>query len=135
MRPVTRNLVLGILAVVALLFALGALPSYLAAGDPYYVTATVVEDGDRPAVDVTNLSERRFPYVTEAIETGRSDAYYRGPVGLKGAFTHSPFDEFDALDQRARAANATAGAVNGTTAYVTKDGTVYRLDLVQDDDP
>jgi hypothetical protein len=131
MRPVTRNLVVGILAVVALLLALGALPGYLAAGDPYYVTATTVED-DRPSVDVTNLSERRFPYVTEAVETGRSEPYYRGPLGLKGSFTHSPFDEFDALEQRA--GNDTAGAVDGTTAYVTKDGTVYRLDLVQDDD-
>jgi len=135
MRAAARDLVLALLAVLAALLALGALPGYLQSGAPYHVTATAVEDGDRPAIDVTGLSERRFPYATEAIETGRSGGYHRGPLELKGAFTHSPFDEFDALDQRDSAENGTGPeAVDGTTAYVTKDGTTYRLELVQSDD-
>ncbi|WP_254537073.1 hypothetical protein [Halomarina litorea] len=132
MRAVTQNFLLGLLAVVVLLLALGALPSLLASGDPYYLVATEVDDGDRTAVDVGNFSERRFPYTTRAIETGRSEAYYDGPVGIKESFTHSPFDELDALEQRDRDAdNRDAGAVNGSTAFVRKSDTVYRLELVR----
>ncbi|WP_254546166.1 hypothetical protein [Halomarina pelagica] len=131
MRRITRNLVLGILVVVVLLLALGALPSYLRSGDPYYLTATEAPSYEGPTVDVTDLSERRFPYTTEAIADGRSAAYYEGPTGFKEAFTHSPFDELNELDQRDGNAASGDGAVNGTTAYVTSGGTVYRVELVR----
>ena len=125
MRRVTRNFVIGLLAVVVLLLALGALPGYLKSGDPYYMTATEVND-TRPAINASDLPEQRFPYATAALDSGRSDPYWKGPFGIKGAFTHSPFDEVDAIGQRQ--ANATAdGAV-----YVTEDGTLYRLTITQD---
>ena len=59
MRPITRRVTIAILVVLALLLALGALPSYLKSGDPYYVTATP-ETGNHTAVDMTNVSERRY---------------------------------------------------------------------------
>lgn len=118
MRRVTRNLILGILAVLVLLLALGALPGLLKSGDPYYVTATPASpasdsNATAQAVDGANLSERAYPYTTEALENvtaeepGRSDPYWRGPVGFKEAFTHSPFDEMNAL--REQHPNATVG--------------------------
>ncbi|WP_435067435.1 hypothetical protein [Haloplanus sp. C73] len=96
MRPITRRALAGFAVVCLGLLALGALPSFLGAGEPYHLTATPT-DADGPAVDATNLSERRYPYLTTAVETGRSEPYRRGPVGLKEAFTHSPFDERDGL--------------------------------------
>ncbi len=125
MRRVTRNVILAILAVGALLLALGVLPGFLRSGDPYYVTATPIEDTPAVVVNATDLSERRFPYTTAAIANGESEAYYRGPVGFKEAFTHSPFDEFDALAVRS------GGAVEGNVAYVTHEGQAYRLEVVQ----
>jgi hypothetical protein len=109
MRERTRNATLAILGVVAILLALGALPGLLRSGDPYVVIAEA--DGDHAAIDVTNLSTQRYPYVSAALANasattaGRSARYWRGPLGLKEAFTHSPFDEFDAL--RGRQPNAT----------------------------
>jgi hypothetical protein len=131
MRPVTRNTLLGIVVVVVALLALGALPSYLGTGDPVYLTATP-DDGDYSvengtAVNASQLSPRRYPYTTAALanatatEPGRSDPYRRGPVGLKGAFTHSPFDELDALRQQHQS------AADGDTVVVRHDGTFYRL--------
>ncbi|MFC7156365.1 hypothetical protein ACFQPA_13020 [Halomarina halobia] len=131
MRRVTRNLVVGLAVLGVLLLALGALPSYLRSGDPYYLAATEVPEYEGPTVDAADLSERRFPYTTEALSDGRSSAYYEGPTGFKEAFTHSPFDELNELDQRDRdEAGRDGGAVNGTTAHVTRDGTVYRVRLV-----
>jgi len=124
MRRITRNAVLLLLAVGALLLALGALPGLLRSGDPYYVTATPIEDAPDGTVNASTLSERRFPYATAAIANGESEAYYRGPTGFKEAFTHSPFDEFDALAVR-------GGAADGEVAYVTHDGQTYRLEVVQ----
>lgn len=121
-----RYLLLLVGLVLALL-ALGALPSLLGSGDPYYVTATEVET-DHDAVDVTNFSERRFPYLFAALEDGRSDGYREGPVGIKGAFTHSPFDEFGALETREPA------AVDDDVAFVRYNGTVYRLELTRETD-
>lgn len=121
MRPVTRNTLLGLLAVAVLLLALGALPSYLKSGDPYYVVATPtdgeysVENGT--AVNWSQQSPRRYPYTTAALdaatptESGQSEPYWRGPVGFKGAFTHSPFDERDALRQQHPDAVTDAGVV------------------------
>jgi hypothetical protein len=116
-----------LLGLVLALLALGALPSLLASGDPYYVTATEV-DPDRATVDVTNFSERQYPYLFAALSDGRSGSYYEGPVGIKGAFTHSPFDEFGALRTRS------PDAVDGNVAYVQHNGTVYRLELTRETD-
>ena len=113
MRRRTRTVTLVVLGFAVLLLALGALPSLLRAGDPYYVTAQ--PGGDHPAVNVTDLPDRRFPYVTAALgnattdREGRSGPYWRGPVGLKEAFTHSPFDEVSALQSR----NASAATDDG----------------------
>jgi len=131
-RPVTRNVVVAILMVLALLLALGAAPSYLRTGDPYHVTATATDEPG-PAVNASVLSERRYPYVTGAIaaagtDTGRSDPYWRGPLGVKGTFTHTPFDEFDALRQQHR------NATNGDAVFVRTNTTRYRLTITQDDD-
>lgn len=127
MRPVTRNFLVGLAIVVVLLLALGALPSYLQSGNPYYVSATPVETNG-PAVNATGLSERRFPYTTAAIERGRSDPYWTGPLGVKDSFAHTPFDEFAAFRQR----NPEAATESGT--YVSHDGTRYRVQLVRDDE-
>lgn len=126
MRTITRNFVLGLLAAVALLLALGALPGLLRSGDPYYLTAQAVENDSAPAtVNASTLSERRFPYATAALASGRSDAYYDGPLGLKEAFTHSPFDELSELEARDR------DAVENRTAFVTRGNATYRLELVR----
>jgi hypothetical protein len=97
-RNVRRGAAGLVLAVVALL-ALGALPATLGSGDPQYMTATPT-DADGPAVNVTDLPEQRYPYLTAALASGRSDPYRTGPYGLKEAFTHSPFDEREALVAR-----------------------------------
>ncbi|MFB6170448.1 MAG: hypothetical protein ABEJ06_04800 [Haloarculaceae archaeon] len=123
MRRVTRNLVVGILVVV-LLLALGALPSYLRSGDPYYVVAEQ-PGGSHPSVNASTYDHSHYPYTTAAIRTGRSDPYWKGPVGFKEAFTHSPFDEFGALAQR------NADAREGETVWVTQNGTLYRLTITQ----
>ena len=131
MRRVTRNFIVGVGVVLLLLLALGALPSYLKSGDPYYLTATpadaVDDSANASAVNATALSEQRYPYTTEALgnatgnSTGQSTPYWRGPVGLKGTFTHSPFDEFDALPQQYPA------AVDDDGVLVRDDGRLYRL--------
>jgi len=132
MRTVTRNFLLAMGVVVVLLLALGALPSYLQSGDPYYLTATPVENStNASAVDAANLSEQRYPYTTAALAnatadtTGQSNPYWRGPIGLKGAFTHSPFDEMDALTQQF------PDAADGEGVLVAHDGSLYRLAVTQ----
>ena len=106
MRAVTRNALVAIVGVLAVLLALGALPAHIATGDPYYVEATAA-DAAGPAVAGENLSERRFPYsfgAVAAAEAGadpaRSEAYYSGVVGFKAAFTHTPFEEFQEFETR-----------------------------------
>lgn len=133
MRRVTRGAVVAILLVIALLLALGALPSYLQSGDPYYLTAT--ETGEnRTSANASAVLSSRFPYAQAALAdaatdgSGRSEAYYRGPLGLKGSFTHSPFDEIDAVRQRA----PTAVADDGTAVYLRSNGTLYRLEVSQE---
>jgi len=98
-RPITRRALLAFAVVCLALLALGALPSLLGAGEPYYLTATPT-DAEGDAVNVTGLSERRYPYLTEAVASGRSDPYRRGPLGLKESFAHSPFDERKGLVAR-----------------------------------
>lgn len=125
MRPVTRNALLAIGVVLVLLLALGAVPSLLKSGDPYYLTATAA-DGDHEAVNGSALPSNRYPYTTTALESGQSEPYWKGPIGLKEAFTHSPFDEHSALGQRNPA------AIDGDTVYVSHNGTLYRVTVVQD---
>lgn len=131
MRRVTRNTVVAILLVIVLLLALGALPGLLKAGDPYYVTAertnasALPADAAASAVNATALSERRYPYTTEALRTGRSDPYWKGPWGLKETFNHSPFDELDALRGR------NPGATLDGAVIVSDNGTLYRLAVRQ----
>lgn len=74
MRRVTRNLLIAIALVVVALLALGALPSYLGSGDPYYLTAEPIETNET-AADVNNVSDRRYPFLTSALasDDGRSE--------------------------------------------------------------
>jgi hypothetical protein len=130
MRRITRNFLIGLLVVIVLLLALGALPGLLKSGDPYYLTATPVDE-DREALNASDLSERRFEYTTAALAdatngTGYSEPYWKGPFGIKGAFTHSPFDEIDSL--RSRYPNAT----DGSTVYARQNDSLYRLNVTQD---
>lgn len=149
MRRVTRDTIAGIFAVLVLLLALGALPGLLKSGDPYYVTATPVSDGSersspsnasREAVDVSNLSARSYPYTTAALadasanapgqapeagQAGRSGPYWKGPVGFKETFTHSPFDEVRALRQQY------PDAATGDGVVVSQNGTLYRVAVAQ----
>lgn len=128
MRRVTRNFLIGLGIVIVALLALGALPSYLGTGDPYYLTAESVNETDESAaaVDVSNFSARRYPYLVGALEDGRSEGYQKGPFGLKGAFTHSPFDEFDALVVQNPDARVGEDAV-----LVEYNGQRYRVTVVQ----
>lgn len=90
---------MGFAAVCLGLLALGALPSTLGRGDPDYLTATPT-DADGASVNATGLSERRYPSLTAAIDSGRSAPYRTGSVGLTEPFTHSPFDERTGLVAR-----------------------------------
>lgn len=133
MRQVTKWTVYAIFGVAVALLALGALPGLLKSGDPYYLTAAPAPGADdRTTVNASTLSADRFPYVTGALADatpdapGRSDPYWRGPIGLKGAFTHSPFDEHEALGQQH------AEAADDDTVYARHDGTVYRLTVVRE---
>jgi len=131
MRRVTRNFVVLMAVVLVALLALGALPSLLTSGDPYYLTAEPVnasavgDDRAGVAVNVSDLSERRFPYTTEALRNGTSEPYWRGPLGMKEAFTHSPFDEVGALSGRSATATAEEGVI------VSDNGTLYRVAVRQ----
>jgi len=129
MRRITRNFLLGLLAVVVLLLALGALPGLLKSGDPYYMSATPV-DTDHEAANISDLSERRFEYTTTALAdatngTGYSEPYWKGPLGIKGSFTHSPFDERSSLQSRY------PNATEGPSVYLRQNETVYRLTVTQ----
>jgi hypothetical protein len=134
MRRRTRNVVLAVLAILGLLLALGAVPGLLRSGDPYYLTATP-QEGSGPgenltAINVTGMSEARYPYATAALAAatdgpGRAEAYWRGPIGIKEAFTHSPFDELTALRQQ----NATAATEAGV--YVYDERGLYLLSIQQ----
>ncbi|KTG08815.1 hypothetical protein AUR64_13425 [Haloprofundus marisrubri] len=125
MRPITRR-VLALLALLCVgLLALGALPSYLGTGDPYYLTAEET-DASGPAVNVTQFSAQQYPYLATALEEGRSDGYQRGQFGLKESFTHSPFDERDALATRQ------PDAERENRVLVEYDGTRYWVAVEQE---
>jgi hypothetical protein len=142
MRRRTQGVVAAICVTVLLLLALGALPGLLRTGDPYYVTATPVAEGevstqsaspgDSPTrVNASALSVRRYPYTTGALAganattSARSEPYWRGPVGLKEVFTHSPFDEQAAL--RGQYPNDTSES----GVLVAANGTFYRVAVGQ----
>jgi hypothetical protein len=95
-----RNALIAVGLVALVLLALGALPSYLGSGQQYYLEVSATDDTGT-AVDVGNISERRYPYLTTALaaDDGRSEGYQRGLGGFKDAFTHTPFDEHSALQQ------------------------------------
>lgn len=126
MRSVTRNLLIGIGVVVVGLLALGALPGYLGVGDPYYLTVEQIET-DEPTADVNDVSDRRYPYLTGALasDDGRSDGYQMGPYGVKEWFTHTPFDEVDALSQQV------PEAADGDGVRVEFAETAYYVEVAQ----
>nr|WP_264475069.1 hypothetical protein [Salinirubrum litoreum] len=126
---------LGLGLIVVLLLALGAVPSYLGSGDPYYLTVQPVATADTSdaspnetqAVNMTGYSERRYPYLTSALasDDGRSEGYQEGALGLKEAFSHSPFDEFDALVAQ------NPDARSDGSILVVVDGDYYRVQVTQ----
>jgi len=151
MRAVTRNLLLGIGVVLVLLLALGALPSLLKSGDPYYVSATPIETvngsnatvagehnatvttgPNATAVNASQLSTQTHPFTTRALDdagpnrTGYSEPYWKGPFGFKGAFTHSPSDELSSMRQR------TPTAADGEAVRLLDNGTLYRVGVTQE---
>jgi hypothetical protein len=142
MRTRTRNFLLGILAVLVLLIGLGAVPGLLKSGDPYYLTATPTGEwtgentsveGNTTAINASSLTELRHPYSTGALgaasadSAGQSKPYWRGPVGIKETFTHSPFDEMSSFEQRYPT------AVGNDGVYVHTNRTVYLLTVTQED--
>ncbi|EMA65728.1 hypothetical protein C461_13546 [Halorubrum aidingense JCM 13560] len=126
MRPVTRNLLVAIGLIVVALLALGALPSYLGTGDPYYLTAEPIET-EEPTADVNNVTDRRYPFMMGALtaDDGRSEGDQMGPYGMKEWFTHTPFDEVDALTQRV------PEAAEGDGVRVSYEGEAYYLEVEQ----
>jgi hypothetical protein len=134
MRTITRNAAIVVVAVVALLLALGAVPSLLGTGDPHYLEATALTGSDVPEgvepANATTLFEESYPYTFGALadadnDTGRSDPYRTGRVGLKGAFSHSPFNEMSAYESQY------PSATRDDTAYVRRGNTSYRLEVIQ----
>ncbi|KDS90603.1 hypothetical protein FK85_12320 [Halorubrum saccharovorum] len=126
MRRVTRNLLVAIALVAVALLALGALPSYLGSGDPYYLTAEPIETNET-AADVNNVTDRRYPFLTGALasDDGRSDPYLADSYGVKEWFTHTPFDEVDALTRQVPEAATDDGV------RVRRDGQVYYVEVIQ----
>ncbi len=129
MRPLMRNALLAVGLVVVLLLALGALPSYLGSGEYYYLEATETDD-DGVAVDVEELSEQRYPYLTAAVaaDDGRSDGYQRALGSFKDAFTHTPFDELDSLQQL----EPDAARDDGDRVIIELDGERYSVTIVSE---
>lgn len=131
MRSVTRTFLVGTLVVLVGLLALGALPSYLGTGDPYYIEATPAESaGPAYALNATEggIAEERYRYFLSAVESAdsRSEPYRRGRFGVKEAFTHSPFDELSTFRQF-----APANATTGDAVFVRYNDTRYRVRIVQ----
>jgi len=129
MRRIMRNALVAVGLVVVLLLALGALPGYLGSGEQYYLEASATDD-DGTAVNVTGVSERRYPYLTAALaaDDGRSEGYQRALGDFKDAFTHTPFDEHSALQQ------LEPGAVrdDGERVIIERDGQRYSIEVVSE---
>jgi len=94
--------------------------------------ATVTTGPNATAVNASALSAQTHPFTTAALadagpnRTGYSGPYWKGPVGIKGAFTHSPFDELASMRQR------TPNATDGEAVRVLDNGTLYRVGVTQD---
>ncbi|MFB6168210.1 MAG: hypothetical protein ABEJ43_05115 [Haloferacaceae archaeon] len=129
MRRIIRRFAVALGLLVAGLLALGAAPAALGSGEPYHLVVSET-DASGPAANVSGLSERRYPYLTEALAApdGRSSGYRRGRFGLKESFTHSPFDEVAALAAQNRDAvvETTAG---DRAVRVRVDGERYRVEV------
>lgn len=125
MRRAKRLALLAIGLSVLLLLALGALPQYLGGGETVVMTASEIEE-DRPAVDADEIDEGRYPYMSEALETGQSEPYENDRFGIKKWFTHAPADELGAVEQ------LESEAVDGEAAYVERDGTLYRVAITEE---
>lgn len=127
MRALTRNVLLIIGLVIVVLLALGALPGYLGSGDPYHLTVEPV-DTDQPAIDVSDVSERRFPFLISALTASdsRSIPYQTGSRGVKEQFTHTPFDEIDALGERK------PETVQDDGVRIIYEGERYYVEVVQE---
>jgi len=125
-----RNALLVVGLVAVGLLALGALPGYLGSGEYYYLEATATDD-DGAAVDAASISERRYPYLTAALDAddGRSEGYQRGLGGFKTTFTHSPFDEVDALQQLEPAAVRD----DGEAVVIDHDSGRYHVTIVSEE--
>lgn len=128
MRPITRKFAYGLGGLLLLLLALGAVPSLLGSGDPYYLTAEPVTV-DGPAYNLTaeggeDITRQRFEYFFSALaaDGNRSKSYQTGPLGVKESFSHSPFDEVDSFKSF-----APENATSGDTVFVRFEGTRYRV--------
>jgi len=129
MRPLMRNALLAVGLVAVMLLALGALPGYLGSGEYYYLDVTETDD-DGTAVDVEALSEQRYPYLTAALgsDDGRSAGYQRALGGFKDAFTHSPFNELDSLQQL----EPDAVRDDGDRVIIDVDGDRYSVTIISE---
>lgn len=129
MRRIMRNALLLTGFVVVALLAVGAVPSYLGSGEAYYLEATPTDEAGA-AVNATEISERRFPYLTTALtaDNGRSEGYQRALGGYKTWFAHSPFDEFDALQRL----NSDAVRDGGDRVLVSYEGDRYSVAVGSD---
>jgi hypothetical protein len=107
------------------LLALGAVPQYVGGGETYYMSASEIDE-ERPAVDASEIDSQRYPYMSEALETGTSEGYETGPGEVKEWFTHTPFDERGAVAER------NPDAVEGDTVYVERNGTLYRVEITRE---
>jgi hypothetical protein len=133
MRPITRKFAYGLFGLVLVLLALGALPSLLGSGDPYYLVAEPTAT-EGPAYNLTaegtdDLTRRRYEYFFSAVgsDDNRSKPYQRGPVGVKEAFTNSPFDEMETFRSF-----APGNATSGDAVFVEFEGTRYRVTVEQE---
>jgi len=124
-----RNALVVVGLVVVLLLVLGAVPGYLGSGDQYYLEVNPTDD-DGTAANVTDLSERRYPYLTTALnaDDGRSEGYQRALGDFKDAFTHTPFDEHSALQQL----EPDAARDGGERVIIERDGQRYSVDIVSE---
>jgi hypothetical protein len=128
-RQITRRVAAALGLLVVALLALGAVPSTLGAGESYHLVVTET-DASGPAANATDLSERRYPYLTEALAApdGRSSGYQRGRFGLKESFDHSPFDEVSALAAQNRDA-VVETAAGDRAVRVSVDGRHYHVEV------
>ncbi|ESS11270.1 MAG: hypothetical protein A07HR60_01322, partial [uncultured archaeon A07HR60] len=67
------------------------------------------------------------PFLIAALKAsdGRSEPYQTGSYGIKEQFTHTPFNEVDALGQRQ------PNAIQGDGVRITFDGQRYYVEIVE----